>query len=88
MQDSTPLLEFPCDFAIKAMGRAGTDLEAVVVGIVRRHAPDLGEGAVRSRPSRDGNYLSVTVTLHADSREQLDDIYRELTAHEQVLMAL
>lgn len=87
-EEEKALLEFPCDFPIKIMGRAGDDFEALVVGIVRGHAPDLGEGAVRTRDSSGGKYVSVTVTVRATSRRQLDDIYRELTACEQVLMAL
>ncbi|MFU8838132.1 MAG: YbeD family protein [Thiohalomonadaceae bacterium] len=82
------LLEFPCDFPIKAMGRDDGEFETLVIGIVRRHAPDLHETAIQSRPSKAGNYLSVTVTVRAHSREQLDNIYLELTACEQVLMAL
>ncbi|MDR2876851.1 MAG: DUF493 domain-containing protein [Chromatiales bacterium] len=82
------LLEFPCEFPIKIMGRAGIDLDALVYALVRPHAPDLGEGAIRSRLSAQGNYQSVTVTVIAQSREQLDDIYRALTASEHVLMAL
>ncbi|MGA7802621.1 MAG: DUF493 domain-containing protein [Gammaproteobacteria bacterium] len=87
MTDASPL-QFPCSFPIKAMGRAGGDFEGQVVAIVRRHAPDLGEGAVRTRQSAAGSYLSVTVNVRARSRDQLDAIYRDLTACEQVLMAL
>ncbi|MCW8918765.1 MAG: DUF493 domain-containing protein [Gammaproteobacteria bacterium] len=81
-------LEFPCQFPIKAMGPNSTDFEAQVVSLVRKHCPDLGEGAVVSRNSSGGKYLAVTVTVCATSREQLDSIYYELTACEQVLMAL
>ena len=88
MSEKETLLEFPCKFPIKAMGRAEGEFEALVVGLVRKHAPDLGEGAVKTRDSQGGKYLSVTVTVRATSREQLDNIYRELTACEQVLMAL
>lgn len=88
MSEQETLLEFPCDFPIKAMGLADGDFEALVVALVRKHAPDLGEGAVRTVDSKGGKYLSVTVTVRATSREQLDNIYRELTACEQVLMAL
>jgi len=59
-----------------------------VVGIVRRHAPDIGEAAVTVRPSAGGKYLAVTVTIVATSRAQLDAIYHELVACEQVLVAL
>lgn len=86
--DRENLLEYPCQFPIKAMGKNSTEFEALVVSLVRKHAPDLSEGAVVSRNSKEGTYLSVTITVRATSREQLDNIYRELTACEQVLMAL
>jgi putative lipoic acid-binding regulatory protein len=82
------LLRFPCDFPIKVMGKAESGFEALVVEIVRHHAPGLGEGAVASRSSSGGRYLAVTVTVRAESRAQLDAIYRELSAHPQVLMSL
>ena len=81
-------LKFPCRFPIKAMGLAADGFDALVVGIVRRHAPDILEGAVTSRPSAGGKYLAVTVTIEAHSRDQLDAIYQDLTACEQVLVAL
>ena len=82
------LLEFPCQFSIKAMGLAAPDFDATVVQIVRRHAPDLGEGSVRVRPSSGGKYLSVTVTFEATSKAQLDAIYQDLTDHDRILMSL
>ncbi len=82
------LLEFPCQFSIKAMGLAASDFDATVVQIVRRHAPDLGEGSVRVRPSSGGKYLSVTVTFEATSKAQLDAIYQDLTDHDRILMSL
>ena len=88
MTGEDSLLDFPCDFPIKAMGKSEENFDALVVGIVRRHCPDLLEGAVKSRLSRKGNYVSVTVTIQAESRTQLDRIYMDLTAHEKVLMAL
>lgn len=82
------LMEFPCHFSVKAMGLAEDDFDALVVSLVREHVDDLHEGAVSIKPSAAGKYLSVTVTFEAESREQLDDIYRSLTGHERVLMAL
>ena len=82
------LLKFPCRFPIKAMGRAEPGFDSLVVEIVRRHAPDLGEGAVTSRPSKAGNWVSVTVTIEASSREQLDAIYQALSDHDKVVMTL
>lgn len=81
-------LQFPCDFPLKVMGEAIADFDALVAAIVLKHVSALREGAVRSRASRGGKYVSVTVTIQAESREQLDDLYRELSAHERVLMVL
>lgn len=88
MASDETLLTFPCSFPIKVMGRAQGDFDALVLGLVRRHVGDLPEGAVRLRSSAGGAYLSVTVTIEARSREQLDALYRELSAHERVLMVL
>ncbi len=87
-EDSREIMQFPCEIAVKAMGKSGADFEAIVVEIVRRHAPDLGEGSVSSRRSSSGNYLSVTVRVNARSREQMDALYQELSDHEAVAMAL
>jgi putative lipoic acid-binding regulatory protein len=82
------LLEFPCTIAIKAMGKSTPDFDAHVTTLVLKHISNLGEGAVKTRPSKNGNFISVTVTVTADNREQLDNIYQELTDDSQVLMAL
>jgi len=85
--DQSPL-HFPCAFPIKAIGLATESFDALVVGIVRRHAPDLSEAVVTARPSAEGKYLAVTVTIQARSRAQLDAIYQDLVACEEVLVAL
>ena len=82
------LLRFPCEFPIKVMGRAEPGFDSLVADIVRRHAPDLGEAAVVVRGSSGGRYVAVTLTIRAESRAQLDAIYRELTAHPKVLISL
>jgi len=81
-------LKFPCDFPIKAMGKSGCNLDLTVIEIVRRHAPDLSEGATRTRDSKQGNYIAVTVVVHATSRAQLDAIYQDLVDHDDVIMAI
>jgi hypothetical protein len=88
MTSSADLLRFPCRFPIKAMGRAEQDIEAIVVGIVGRHAPGLDGGAVRVRASSGGKWLAVTVTIEAQSRAQVDAIYQDLSAHESLVCAL
>jgi uncharacterized protein len=87
MSDET-LLEFPCQFPIKVMGKSNLEFDLLVIEIVRRHVPDLHEQAVTSRASKDANYLAVTVTIKATSKAQLDAIYQDLSSHPQVLMAL
>jgi putative lipoic acid-binding regulatory protein len=82
------LQEFPSDFPIKVMGRQDGDLRNVTQAIIERHAGKLPDSSVRTRTSGDGNFLALTYVVHATSREQLDDIYRELTACKLVLMAL
>lgn len=82
------LLEFPCQFPIKALGRANESFDSYVVQIVRKHVPDIFEGAVQSRLSRAGKYVSVTVTIQASSQAQLDAIYQDLSDCPDVLMAL
>ena len=81
-------LKFPCDFPIKAMGLAIHDLEIIVYDIARQHAPDLSKDAVVKRESSNGKYISITVTVNAKSRDQLDAIYQALTDHEHIIMAL
>ena len=82
------LLEFPCRFPIKAAGKAGEEFDSLVVEIVRRHVPDLTEAAVSLRESSGGKWVSVTVVIEASSKDQLDAIYRELSAHEKVVWAI
>ena len=75
------LFEFPCEFPIKAMGKTDVQIDLLVVEIIRRHVPDISEGAVKARPSKDGNFLAITVIIEASSKQQLDAIYQDLTDH-------
>lgn len=88
MSEEETLLEFPCQFPIKAMGKSSADFDMIVVEIVRQHANDIKEGAVTSRPSKGGKYTAVTVVIEATSKVQLDAIYQGLTDCPDVLMAL
>lgn len=82
------LLEFPCDFPIKVMGRRTDDFAQVMVDIVLRHAPDFLAETVEMRASSGGKYLAVTCTIRATSRQQLDALYRELSGHPLVKVVL
>jgi len=81
-------LEFPCEFPIKMMGRDEPAFHEAVREIVGRHVPDVGEDAYRSALSRKANFISLTVTIMATSQQQLDSIYEELSAREEILVAL
>ncbi|KIO49905.1 YbeD family protein [Nitrosospira sp. NpAV] len=115
------LIEYPCDFPIKIMGRVDglpvkpvvdrkceatpsyalddavtaisaddgrQDFIQVVLMIVKRHAPDFDEAGLEVKFSRKNTYLSLTCTIRAVSREQLDALYQELCDHPMVVMAL
>ena len=82
------LLAFPCEFPIKVMGETRPGFAQAVMDVVLRHAPDFDASTMEMRKSRLGKYLSLTVTVHARSREQLDELYRELCDHPMVTMVL
>ncbi len=130
--DEGSLIEYPCDFPIKIMGRVGvapgsvltkqptpapdgpldaddttfTDMSPLegasagvleqrrqeftqaVLMIVKRHAPDFDETSLEARISRKNTYLSLTCTIRAVSRAQLDALYQELCDHPMVVMVL
>lgn len=86
--DGESPLTFPCEFPVKAMGRQDAGFPDRVLDLVARHAPEAGPRQVRVAESRAGRYQSVTVTITATSRAQLDAIYRDLAADAAVLMTL
>jgi putative lipoic acid-binding regulatory protein len=86
--EHTSALEFPCAFPIKIMGRTQTGFAQSVLDVVRKHAPDFDPASLEMRASKAGNWLSLTATVNATSREQLDNLYRELVAHPMVKMVL
>jgi len=94
MSEEETLLTFPTDFPIKIMGErrlspnGGDDFTQIMVELVQRHAPDFKAETVEIRSSSGGNYLSVTCTIRATSKAQLDAVYREISAHPWVKMAL
>lgn len=82
------LIEYPCDFPIKAMGLRVEGFAQAVIEVVLRHAPDFDPAGAEMRPSSKGNYLAVTCTFRAVSQVQVDALYRELTAHPMVKVVL
>lgn len=81
-------IEFPCSFPIKLMGRNTPGFRETARRLVERHAGAVADDAVQESLSRNERFVSVTVTVTATSQKQLDDIYQDVTDHEDVLMAL
>lgn len=81
-------LEFPCEFPIKMMGRDTPEFRATARALVEKHTGAVDDGAVQAASSRNGRFVSVTVTITATSKRQLDEIYQDVSDHEDVLMAL
>lgn len=82
------LIEFPCDFPIKVMGRTEFDLESVVRTLVETTLDPARLVHSRSTPSSAGRFVSVTVTVRVEDRAELDAMYSALTSHDQVMMVL
>jgi putative lipoic acid-binding regulatory protein len=88
VEERDTLIEFPCDFDIKAMGLTSEEFDATVVSIVLEYVDDLKEGAVKTKQSSGGKFTSVTVTAYIESQIQLDTIYRSLSSHDLVKYVL
>jgi putative lipoic acid-binding regulatory protein len=85
---SASLIEYPSEFPIKVMGERSDGFVEAIVAVARRHDPTFDESKVELRPSRAGNYIGITITITATSREQLDVLYRELSSHPMVKVVL
>lgn len=85
---SKTLLEFPCNYPIKMMGRDTPDFHATARALVEKHTGALDDSAFQTSLSRNGRFVSITVTVNAQNQQQLDNIYREVSSNDDVLMAL
>lgn len=85
-QDS--LIEYPCRFPIKVMGAKADGLIHAITLIAREFDPTFDASTIELRESKGGNYLGVTITITATSREQLDELYRTLSTHPMVKVVL
>lgn len=85
---ATSALTFPCVFPIKVFGRSDVGLESVLYAIAVRFDANFNATSIKIQKSKQGNYVSVTLSIHAESHDQLDDLYKAITAHKAVIMAL
>lgn len=88
MSEPESLIEYPCDFPIKVMGKRHDDLTRQLVEVVLQHDPGFDPATVEMRASSKGNYIGLTFTVRATSRQQLDALYLALTSHELVKIVL
>ncbi len=86
--DSVSQVFFPCNYLLKIIGIANDEFETCVIPILNKHIPNLAEGAITYNKSRSDKYVALTISFYADTKEQVDELYRELTSKPQVLMAL
>jgi len=82
------VIEFPCEFPIKMMGRDTPEFRATARRLIENHVGPVAETSIQVNLSGKGNFVSVTVTVTATSQQLLDDIYRDVSGHDDVLMAL
>ncbi|MBJ7379608.1 MAG: DUF493 family protein [Polynucleobacter sp.] len=82
------LIEYPCIFPIKVMGKESPEFIPAIVHIAKQFDSQFDPNEIEKRPSRDGNYLGLTLMIHAHSREQLDELYRTLSTHPLVKVVL
>lgn len=82
------IMEFPCAFPIKIMGEDNPAFRQAVRSLVEKHTGPLEDSAIQTALSRTERFVSLTITVTAQSREQLDNIYQDLTDHDDVKMAL
>jgi putative lipoic acid-binding regulatory protein len=82
------LIEYPSAFPVKVMGAMVEGFEEAVLAVAMNFDPALDISAVERRPSKGGNYLGLTITVTATSREQLDELYRTLSTHPMVKVVL
>lgn len=82
------LIEFPCKFVIKVMGKNNDNFEKSVLNIITKHFPDFDKKNMAKKFSKDSNYLSLSITVFAQSKAQLDSAYQDLSSCENVLMSL
>ena len=82
------LITYPCDFPIKVMGKAAEGYQSAIESIVLNFDPSFNVETIERRPSKNGNYLGLTVTVRVTSREQLDELYRTLSTHPMVSVVL
>jgi len=88
MTSQSTLIDYPCDFPVKIMGKYEQSFTKSVLMVVNRHIPNFDDNSIETRVSKKNKYLSLTCTVHVISQSQLDALYHELCDHPMVLMVI
>lgn len=88
MTEETKLLTFPCDFPIKIMGKLTASFKDEMIAILRNHYPELKDDQIKTNTSKNGNFLAISVTVHALDQASLDALYQDLSQHPDIKMVL
>lgn len=83
-----PKIEFPCDYPIKVLGKAGNELHALVLDVMEVHASGFDQTRISIRDSRNGTFQAITVTITATGESQLQAIFEDLKVSPLVQMVL
>ena len=86
--DDQSLIDFPCDFQIKIIGKHTESFVSDITNIARKHFPQLADASIRTQPSGQGNYIAISITVYAENKPSLDALYHELTKHPDSKMVL
>ena len=81
-------IKFPCDFPIKVIGYSNFELEDFTEITIHKHLPHMEFIPITKNESKKGNYQAITAVLKAENQQQLDAVYRELTANKHIIMVL
>ena len=82
------VIEFPCEFPVKMMGHNSPEFRTTTRALIEKHTGKVADTAIKESLSRNERFVSITITVTATSQQQLDDIYQDVSDHEDVLMAL
>lgn len=85
---SESVIQFPCDFTLKIVGKSEGHFEKIALAIIKEHFPETSPSHIQKKFSKDKNYLSLSVTVHAISKMQLDALYQALSSTKEILMVL
>ena len=88
IEQDPPKIEFPCPYPVKVMGKAGANFQEEILEVISRHAELTSDYSISSRPSAKGNYISVTVVIEATGQDQLEALFADLMAVDDVKLVL